>query len=439
MNKHVNRLLVLLICVFAFVCGFTRAVPAYAKDTDAAITMHRLYNPYSGEHLYTSDTEERSALTSIGWKYEGVAWIAPSKSSTPVYRLYNKYSGDHHYTTNKNEYDACVRQGWNGEGVGFYSGDAKGVPVYRVYNKYLTAGTHHYTTSKTEYDYLGSIGWSPENIGWYAIKYNYELYVLGSADLPAYTECDTIVYIKTNAPRDSFEFTATGSTSYLRANYPDLNLSSRLSWWDSLYKVDGGYVAIRNYSAAGTYTLKLTQSGDASKTLATYTLKVEDYEAARDAWMDSVLATLAAQPGWSSLDSFDKMSTLCWYLLDNFTYLDTTNNGEELITLAKRNTPFFKSLRWDSYISPAILCMFAEKIGGFDDIHDCYGDYARGTEMWQRYHFLCRVTIGDNVRYYNACPLVGTSEITSYSMVDYADTASFVHYDPGAIRTMGKP
>ena len=51
--------------------------------------MHRLYNPYTGEHFYTADTTERDHLTGLGWRYEGVGWKAPAKSSTPVYRLYN--------------------------------------------------------------------------------------------------------------------------------------------------------------------------------------------------------------------------------------------------------------------------------------------------------------------------------------------------------------
>ena len=96
--------------------------------------------------------------------------MSPKTSNTPVYRLYNPYSGDHHYTTNKGEYDSLGRIGWNQEGIGFYSAESSDrKPVYRLFNPYVTVGTHHYTTSKDEYDSLGRIGWNPEGIGWYCL------------------------------------------------------------------------------------------------------------------------------------------------------------------------------------------------------------------------------------------------------------------------------
>ena len=134
------------------------------------ITTYRLYNPYSGEHLFTQNYSEYQSLKGIGWRQEGLAWVSPKTSNTPVYRLYNPYSGDHHYTTNKGEYDSLGRIGWNQEGIGFYSAESSDrKPVYRLFNPYVTVGTHHYTTSKDEYDYLGRIGWNQENIGWYCL------------------------------------------------------------------------------------------------------------------------------------------------------------------------------------------------------------------------------------------------------------------------------
>ena len=132
--------------------------------------MYRLYNPYSGEHFYTASTYERDTLSSIGWNYEGIGWVAPERSNSPVYRLYNPYAGDHHYTTSSGERDALKAVGWNDEGVGWYSDDAKSVPLYRQYNPYATVGTHNYTTSKGENDMLVSVGWQAEGIGWYGMR-----------------------------------------------------------------------------------------------------------------------------------------------------------------------------------------------------------------------------------------------------------------------------
>lgn len=134
------------------------------------ITTYRLYNPYSGEHLFTQSFDEYNSLARIGWQQEGLAWNSPKTSNTPVYRLYNPYSGDHHYTTSWSEYDNLGRIGWSQEDIGFYSAETSDKkPVYRLFNPYVTVGTHHYTTSREEYDSLGHIGWSQESVGWYCL------------------------------------------------------------------------------------------------------------------------------------------------------------------------------------------------------------------------------------------------------------------------------
>ena len=134
------------------------------------VTMHRLYNPNSGEHFYTAAENEKNFLAKNGWKYEGTGWIAPDKSKTPVYRLYNKNAGDHHYTMNASEKDFLVKSGWTYEGIGWYSDDAKGVPLYRQYNPNAKAGSHNYTPNKKENDFLVQNGWKAEGISWYGLK-----------------------------------------------------------------------------------------------------------------------------------------------------------------------------------------------------------------------------------------------------------------------------
>ena len=128
----------------------------------------RLYNRWSGEHLYTTSRTEYNSLGKVGWSGEGTAWAAPSSGSNPVWRLYNRWSGDHLLTSDRKEYDALGRAGWNREGVAFYSGG--GVSVWRLYNRWLKAGTHLLTTDKTEYDNLIRDGWSGEGVAFYAVS-----------------------------------------------------------------------------------------------------------------------------------------------------------------------------------------------------------------------------------------------------------------------------
>ena len=158
-------------CCMMVVLGiaFAVATPAYAANTQE---MHRLYNRYTGEHFYTANTTERDSLSKIGWTYEGVGWIAPTSSNTPVYRLYNRYvpGGDHHYTTSAKERDTLVAAGWTSEGTGWFSADSSGQPLYRQYNPYAQTGTHNYTADKNENDVLVSKGWRAEGVGWYGVK-----------------------------------------------------------------------------------------------------------------------------------------------------------------------------------------------------------------------------------------------------------------------------
>lgn len=139
-----------------------------AQPVATGVEVYRLYNRWSGEHLFTLSASERDVLVPLGWTSEGTAWVAPT-AGTPVYRLYNPYSGDHHYTSDKSEYDYLQTLGWNGEGVSFYSAGTDGKPIYRLFNKWLTQGTHLFTTNAEEYEYLGGIGWQQEGIAFYGL------------------------------------------------------------------------------------------------------------------------------------------------------------------------------------------------------------------------------------------------------------------------------
>ena len=151
--------------------------PGPTDPGTAAGFMHRLYNPYTGEHFYTADEGEFEGLVAVGWRDEGRGWTSPEEGM-PVYRLYNPYvtGGDHHYTPSAEERDSLVEAGWQYEGVGWLSAtDSAGrpvsgaVPLYRQYNPFATTGTHNYTTSLEENDTLVAAGWRAEGVAWYGV------------------------------------------------------------------------------------------------------------------------------------------------------------------------------------------------------------------------------------------------------------------------------
>ena len=129
--------------------------------------VYRAYNPYNGEHLYTTNYQEFKVITKNGWDDEGIAFMSELKEKgQAVYRVYNPNNGLHHYTTDVNEKNALVSLGWNDEGVSFYtSKNSKDTPVYRVYNE--NDSNHHYTMDSNEALALISMGWKNEGIAFF--------------------------------------------------------------------------------------------------------------------------------------------------------------------------------------------------------------------------------------------------------------------------------
>ena len=133
--------------------------------------VYRMYNPNSGEHVYTKDAGERDQMVIWGWNYEEDASYptiaADEEDAVPVYRVYNPNNGLHHYTMDKNEAVTLKNRGYNYEGISLYvynKDSKKGTEQYRLYNPY--DGQHHWTVSASERDYLASIGWNDEGVAW---------------------------------------------------------------------------------------------------------------------------------------------------------------------------------------------------------------------------------------------------------------------------------
>ena len=130
------------------------------------MSIYRLYNPYTLEHLLTGDAAERDNLLSVGWTLDGVAWNAPN-TGDPVYRLYNTADDWHTYSADKAEVDAMVAQGWVVDGVVCFSAktnDAR--PVYRLFNPYEQKNYHMLTASAAEKEFLEGLGWKVDGVAW---------------------------------------------------------------------------------------------------------------------------------------------------------------------------------------------------------------------------------------------------------------------------------
>ena len=132
--------------------------------------MYRLYNPYTQEHLLTSDPAERDLLISAGWSLDGIAWNSPNEGA-PVYRLYNPYDDWHTYSMNSEEIDAMVALGWKVDGIVCRSATQEtGKPVYRLFNPNEQKNYHLLTASEEERAILEELGWKLDGVAWFCLS-----------------------------------------------------------------------------------------------------------------------------------------------------------------------------------------------------------------------------------------------------------------------------
>lgn len=203
--KMVILTAVIILCI---ILSFGRVASAEEENVTSLqasqaslVTMHRLYNPNSGEHFYTSNMYEKRKVISAGWIYEGIGWTAPKSSNTPVYRMYNPNAGDHHYTTAVSERDMLKRVGWTYEGIGWYSDDSRSVALFRQYNPNAKAGSHNFTSATSEKDKLvNKYGWKDEGIGWYGAVNPYFDGPICSEDHAWNVVAQSVQYVKVKKP-----------------------------------------------------------------------------------------------------------------------------------------------------------------------------------------------------------------------------------------------
>jgi|GEM_PF-6360387 hypothetical protein len=153
-------------------------LPPPPTETVNGITcqkMFRFYNPYTYEHLYTTDVKEAADLRSRGWNAEGIGWYSPIKDTpgvVKIYRLYNPYGDDHLYTTEVKEKDDCIKRGWKldatFEAYGFISKQlGAGTGISRLFNPYEKYHTHLFSANKKELEDNIKRGWRDEQVRWY--------------------------------------------------------------------------------------------------------------------------------------------------------------------------------------------------------------------------------------------------------------------------------
>ena len=256
-------------------------------------------------------------------------------------------------------------------------------------------------------------------------KYTYELYVLSNASTTIYDGCRVPVYIKTDNPDpNSFGFVTDAGvwgTMLDSSTYPDIEFKDEYVYTQAdKIRVEGGYIWSFKVGEPGTFEFEVREYQKDGYVIADkFNLTVSDYEKARDAWMDSVIA----QATTSNMDKFEKMKAVSNYLLAHFKYLTNDGNGQLLTLASQPDSPYFATNRWDSCTSPAALCQFAERIGGFTKIDNLYDHYEDYGYSWANGHWLCYCSDGSREAFYQACPMSTTGAV-AYSTIDFSNPSN---------------
>jgi hypothetical protein len=147
--------------------------------------LYSLSHP-SGRYVLTQFESERDSLRANGWQLrESPGYVWPNEEDhyvrrsgaqnpphpAPFYRLFDPISGDHLYTLSEEERHFAELFGYILEGVAGYAYPASNnyyganVPLYRAYNP--QTGQHFYTRSLMEYNDLPGLGFAQEGIAAY--------------------------------------------------------------------------------------------------------------------------------------------------------------------------------------------------------------------------------------------------------------------------------
>lgn len=275
-------------------------------------------------------------------------------------------------------------------------------------------------------------------------QYRYELYFVDHLSTEIYTSAQRAIYIKTNNPDpNSIRLTINGKKILAAdpVNYLDVTYLDPTDTNCSLRKVPGGYIgglyvgekgnpideamAENNgliIEENGTYTAEVWEATKTGYTVAkTFPLKVLAYTKELNRWCKSVIDSQTN----SSMTPKEKMDAVERYLTNGQFKYFVTDGNIYLNLAADPNSPDLQTKRWNSYISPSRLYTFASMIGGFEEIHNCYGDDLPGTTEWMMNHANIYVVYNGQKYIYSACPGTSTGKIDTIPMIDFNNTSRF--------------
>lgn len=387
-----------------------------------------------------------SGAMQTGWVKVGSSWYYLTRSGAMA-TGWQKVGGDWYLLGSS----GAMKTGWQKVGSDWYYLYPSGAMAANkwVGNYWLGSDGAMVTNGWVDNGkyYVGPTGvWDPNTRNESSLTYSYEMQVLNPASL--YSDQPVIVYLKTKNPNpDSIEIVSDDNVPVkmlICDPYDDVRLKDPEAPAACLQALaDGsGYVATISLTNPGVHGIRVIEykySGNASKpssrafTHVLTHLDINDYNAALSNWMELMLAIYTD----GSMTPPEKMEALCEvfdgsdddgglfkfdpiiYLVDPSTTEDPSNPDYwRFARLVSNSMAFFESYTWDSLTAPTIMCMFAERIGGFSDIHNCYYDHVEETDEWDETHYYCKAIYEGEEYLFEACPNPDTNVVTTISYIN---------------------
>ncbi|MGI6211682.1 MAG: fibronectin type III domain-containing protein [Anaerovoracaceae bacterium] len=338
--------------------------------------------------------------------------------------------------------------------------NAKGYKVYRKYSKtwkrIKTTKSRKYTFTVKKTAKYRIRGYRGNRYGSYSstytikykkpkssdsnvskLKYDYEAYLPTTKDGKYYSGYTYPIIVKTDNPSGyNFEIKISGGDSmegpdldYTDFEYIEesdlIDIGDGVILYPKLKKIKGGaYEQSFTFEDAGTYTIRVCELDEEDEVRAEkdFTVTFDDTHAAKDQWMDEVIAKYTT----SSQNPLEKMESISAGLKNDFKYTyHNVNDPTDYLYLAADCNPWFISESWESSISPHYLAKIANKIGGFDEVQDMYGVYNATTQydLWAAYHSKVKLTYNGTTEYLSACPsddtgLIDPDTVTKFDVND---------------------
>lgn len=136
-------------------------------------TLYRVYNPVTGEYLFTTSMSEVRQRQSAGWNLQTDQTRQTPRSGVAVWCLRNPISGDRNYVSDQNEVRVLTNiLGWvfenNGNPVFYGAKSATNVPYYRLFSV-GSSHPHLFTPDADQRSQLLGSGWIDEGVAWYGV------------------------------------------------------------------------------------------------------------------------------------------------------------------------------------------------------------------------------------------------------------------------------